>query len=486
MACLSCIKSLLCCFGPQLDAISTTSSVDYQNNFETSLKTLSRKVCAFAFDLTSDKPVPFASLAQTYANLKEVCDIFHEVIESRWLEEEDSEQVVPIRADEGIPLRRNRNYSNLIKKIEKSFLYKSSFEERCGFYVTINLEEQIRRVHQVALKVLFTMGSKITYAKYKNAEKEFAGSPFFLTSFGHKYLQTILMDGNAEERLNLCSLVEKTGCRSSVDLLTIGRLNLVEKQVNSVDFNNLHEVAALSNLNHPNIVSFGAVSKMDASFSYTLLYANQESLCTVEEEGFEFSYSNILNWFKGYLNALKYIHDRGFVHADLKPENLLIHDGEGMVADFESLERIGNKIAGGTYHYLSPEALREGVSYAESDMWSLGLVLFYLLFEEDFCTLDIPEEIEKEEILFLLKNWYERAQGAKGGFEHFVKERMQECMQNQEVCERISFVDPDGFLRKWMQKLLRFEKEERPTAENLHKVFDEQYIQIKRQNSIEQ
>lgn len=79
--------------------------------------------------------------------------------------------------------------------------------------------------------------------------------------------------------------------------------------------------------------------------------------------------------------ALAYIHAQGYVHCDIKPENLrLMPDGRVKLMDFGLMERSG-RIGGpirGSVSYLAPEVARGGMVDARSDLYSLGIMLYQL------------------------------------------------------------------------------------------------------------
>ena len=89
--------------------------------------------------------------------------------------------------------------------------------------------------------------------------------------------------------------------------------------------------------------------------------------------------------------TLEYIHERGIIHRDLKPENIMIdQDGYIKLIDFGASAIVEGRTytAIGTPHYLAPEIiLRKGYSFGV-DWWSLGVLLFemiygYVPFEDD-------------------------------------------------------------------------------------------------------
>lgn len=93
----------------------------------------------------------------------------------------------------------------------------------------------------------------------------------------------------------------------------------------------------------------------------------------------------------GLAQGLSHAHERGILHGDLKPANVLLaNDGQPMLLDFnlshdrKRTSSVSQAHAGGTLPYMSPEALRAyqtGVAEGDerSDIYSLGLILYELL-----------------------------------------------------------------------------------------------------------
>src|SRR5207249_1555868 len=88
-------------------------------------------------------------------------------------------------------------------------------------------------------------------------------------------------------------------------------------------------------------------------------------------------------------DALSYAHKQGVVHLDIKPENILLHEGHALVSDFgiaraltvasgQAITETG--IAVGTPAYMSPEQAAGGDAVdARSDLYSLGCVMYEML-----------------------------------------------------------------------------------------------------------
>lgn len=94
--------------------------------------------------------------------------------------------------------------------------------------------------------------------------------------------------------------------------------------------------------------------------------------------------SVIKNIIKQVAEAIKYLHDNGIVHRDIKPENILIDEfGKVKICDFGFSEFCipGEEINGslGTLLYSAPEVLRHEKYNHKVDVWSLGIILYFLV-----------------------------------------------------------------------------------------------------------
>lgn len=87
--------------------------------------------------------------------------------------------------------------------------------------------------------------------------------------------------------------------------------------------------------------------------------------------------------------GLTYLHSKGYIHSDIKPDNILIDDsGEFRITDFGCLAKANNNNRlCGTEIYMAPERYeRNALPFWANDIWSLGATLFELL------TGDLPFE----------------------------------------------------------------------------------------------
>jgi NIMA (never in mitosis gene a)-related kinase len=140
---------------------------------------------------------------------------------------------------------------------------------------------------------------------------------------------------------------------------------------------------------HPNIVGFKEVYKTkQGKLCIVMEYIDGGDLnLKVAERTLKNDYiieEQILNWFTQVCLALKHCHDRKIIHRDLKTKNIFItKKGICKLGDFGIARVLSNTVSQaktvvGTPYYLSPEII-EGKGYSfESDIWSLGVLLFEL------------------------------------------------------------------------------------------------------------
>lgn len=93
--------------------------------------------------------------------------------------------------------------------------------------------------------------------------------------------------------------------------------------------------------------------------------------------------SEVLESLAGVADAVAYLHERGVVHRDVKPENILVDDkGHARLLDFDLAARVGDKAdaaLAGTIAYISPEIVQGGVPAFANDLYSLGALLYQAL-----------------------------------------------------------------------------------------------------------
>lgn len=147
-----------------------------------------------------------------------------------------------------------------------------------------------------------------------------------------------------------------------------------------------NESKAIAVMSHPNIVKI-----YDMGFSDRLQYIVMEYIDGITLKEYMDS-EHILNWKDAVhfviqiLRALQHAHNRGIVHRDIKPQNImLLTDGTIKVMDFgiakfaREESRTATDQAIGTVHYISPEQARGDATDAKSDIYSVGVMFYEML-----------------------------------------------------------------------------------------------------------
>lgn len=145
------------------------------------------------------------------------------------------------------------------------------------------------------------------------------------------------------------------------------------------------EAQTLAKLQHPNIVRFYGLEQ-DDEIAFILMDYIEGS--TLRKEIFRAQSSipleRVLEIMKPVCSALHYAHQSGVVHADIKPANIMIHNnGIVLVADFgiarATESATATMVGAGTPAYMPPEQARGQVLTPQSDIYSLGIVLYEML-----------------------------------------------------------------------------------------------------------
>lgn len=92
-------------------------------------------------------------------------------------------------------------------------------------------------------------------------------------------------------------------------------------------------------------------------------------------------------------SALHYLHGKGYLHADIKPANVILSYGIARLIDLSLARRPGRGHRGaGTHDYLAPEQARGGYADASADVWGLGTVLWEAAAGERAFRHDSPDD----------------------------------------------------------------------------------------------
>ncbi len=146
------------------------------------------------------------------------------------------------------------------------------------------------------------------------------------------------------------------------------------------------EIAAMKQLTNPHIVELFENGEDLDSYFYTMEYVDGETLAErLEREG-RIPWREVIEYGVQVCSALKAAHNAGIIHRDLKPSNLLIgKDGNIKLTDFGVAQVFASgklTVTGGilgTAEYMSPEQAQGKRATKQSDLYSLGAVMYVML-----------------------------------------------------------------------------------------------------------
>ena len=145
------------------------------------------------------------------------------------------------------------------------------------------------------------------------------------------------------------------------------------------------EAKTLAQLQHRNIVRFYGLERDNLDVFIVMDFIEGEALRDVIFERKEpLSIKRIVEILDPVCSALHYAHEMGIVHCDIKPANIMLaKNGEVMVSDFgiaRSMDAATSTMVGvGTPAYMAPELIKGEDPTAQSDIYSLGIMLYEML-----------------------------------------------------------------------------------------------------------
>ena len=147
-----------------------------------------------------------------------------------------------------------------------------------------------------------------------------------------------------------------------------------------------NESKAIAVLSHPNIVKVYDGSYGDKLQYIVMEYVEGITLKEYIEQQGVISWKETVHFTTQILRALQHAHDKGIVHRDIKPQNImLLENGTIKVTDFgiarfsRSETRTMTDTAIGSVHYISPEQARGDITDDKSDIYSVGVVMYEML-----------------------------------------------------------------------------------------------------------
>lgn len=147
-----------------------------------------------------------------------------------------------------------------------------------------------------------------------------------------------------------------------------------------------NESKAIAMLSHPNIIKVYDVCFSTKFQSIVMEYVDGVTLKEYLEQQSPLSWKETLHFVIQILKALDHAHERGIVHRDIKPQNvMMLSDGSIKITDFgiarfaRSETRTLTDRAIGSVHYMSPEQARGEHTDQRADIYSVGAMMYEML-----------------------------------------------------------------------------------------------------------
>jgi eukaryotic-like serine/threonine-protein kinase len=146
------------------------------------------------------------------------------------------------------------------------------------------------------------------------------------------------------------------------------------------------EANAASTLNHPNIVEIYDVGEESGKHFIVMEVVRGKTLKQLISQRGAMEKEEALAIMKQLIAAISEAHRKNIIHRDIKPQNVLVKDdGTVKITDFgialaqDAMQLTQTDAVMGSVHYLAPECARGEAASNQSDVYSLGIVLYELL-----------------------------------------------------------------------------------------------------------
>ncbi|CAD8042951.1 unnamed protein product [Paramecium primaurelia] len=172
----------------------------------------------------------------------------------------------------------------------------------------------------------------------------------------------------------------------------------------------MNEILTLTIINNPCVVKFIEILKSFRHYYFVYEYCNDSTLeAIIQEQGVQ-TEKVAFYYFRQLVQAFQSLVSENIIHRNLKPSNIMLHSGQIKLGGFRFCKGMNapqdlSLTMVGSLNYMAPEILKGQEHSVKADIWSLGCVLYELLYgippfkEKTMAKLLL--ELEEREIQFL-------------------------------------------------------------------------------------
>lgn len=161
------------------------------------------------------------------------------------------------------------------------------------------------------------------------------------------------------------------------------------------------EIEIMQSIEHPNIVRMYAATRTSRNLYMFLEYCRDGDLKELlKKKGGNLSESESMTYFRQIIEGFKILFQNKIIHRDIKPANILIHEGLAKITDFGfarviegDMDTSGQFSKVGTPLYMSPQILNDQKFSAKTDIWSLGMMLYEMLYGKTPWSANSPYQL---------------------------------------------------------------------------------------------
>ena len=194
------------------------------------------------------------------------------------------------------------------------------------------------------------------------------------------------MQINSKLKLNILKKINSEGVNSVLYLVEDIQLGeqFIVKQISKSKFKNTNkyfeESKKMNKLKHPNIINIKQTSYDDEYIYITMPYMQNGSINSLIYSKY-LTVREIIKYSLGFLSAIYYIHMKGILHCDIKPNNILLNEqNEAILTDFGSAiyvdEQGKSRLRNVYYKHIAPEQCISPIVDHKVDIYQIGTTLY--------------------------------------------------------------------------------------------------------------